>query len=363
MDIMKFFKKAACLALAGVMSAALIAGCGSKKKDTEKESAQSETGGQETETEEVTYDPDETAATLGSETVPASELFFYYAITKTQWENNYGITDWSVELSSMGITYGEYLKQQVESTVLQDIYLNTLADERNINVSDEEIAAISEKAENYLSTIDPEYIEKYGLNKDNITEVLLRVTRAQATYNDLIEEKEATLTDEDLEACKYRHVQHILISTDMEYETDENGEIVVPNEEEMAAFKEQKRAAAQEILDRARAGEDFEELAKEYTADSGIDYYVNAEGSGPDGMKYYEAFAEAANKLEEGDISDLVEVTYGYHIIKCVSVVDEDTYESVKTQKAAQKVDTEYYDWMETNESSFYEKWIDLKVE
>ncbi|MBQ9828447.1 MAG: peptidylprolyl isomerase [Lachnospiraceae bacterium] len=358
---MKFFKKAVGIVMAVSMAAVLFAGCGGKK--TEEESETTPVEETETETEELTFDPDETAVTLGDDTAPASELLFYYAITKTQWENNYGINDWDVELTSKGITYGEYLKEQVQSTVLQDIYLNRIADERDIKITDEEIVAIQEKAQAYLDSIDPEYVKRFGLNLDNVTEVLIRVTRAQAAYDDLIAEKRATLTEEDLESCKYRHVQHILISTDREYETDENGDIVVPTDEETAEFKAQKRAQAQDILDRARNGEDFEELAKEYTADSGVDYYINKEGTGPDGMRYYDAFAEAANALDEGGISDIVEVTYGYHIIKCVSLVDEDTFESAKTDLAATKVDTEYYDWMETAECTFFSKWADLKVE
>jgi parvulin-like peptidyl-prolyl isomerase len=75
------------------------------------------------------------------------------------------------------------------------------------------------------------------------------------------------------------------------------------------------RGQAEEILKRARAGEDFAKLAKEYSSDP-----VSKMEGGDLGWfghgKMVKPFEEAAFALQPGQISDVVESDFGYHIIK-----------------------------------------------
>jgi parvulin-like peptidyl-prolyl isomerase len=83
----------------------------------------------------------------------------------------------------------------------------------------------------------------------------------------------------------------------------------------------EKRAKAEEVLNRAKAGEDFAKLANEFSEDPGN---KDAKGEGQGGIykdvtkgRMVKPFEEAALALEPGQVApNLVETDFGYHIIK-----------------------------------------------
>ena len=130
-------------------------------------------------------------------------------------------------------------------------------------------------------------------------------------------------------------------------------------DEEKEAYLAEQKEKAEEALTRAKNGEDFQALADEYSSENaGFEFSFDKNGYDPVNMSsMVEPFYTAAWKLGEGEISDLVESQYGYHIIKCVSLNDEEATQASITAAENNKKSTSVDEKMsqQINEASYTE--------
>jgi len=94
--------------------------------------------------------------------------------------------------------------------------------------------------------------------------------------------------------------------------------------------REKKRAFAEKLLEEAKAGKDFAELARVNSDDKASAVKGGSLGYFTRGSMV-KPFEKAAFNMKPGDISDLVETTFGYHIIK----VEEYTEPGVRSMEEA----------------------------
>lgn len=153
------------------------------------------------------------------------------------------------------------------------------------------------------------------LKSENLTKEQLLDKWTQAAIAETVVKREVPVTVTDAEAKKYYdenpgkfeqpemvETSHILLTT-----RDTNQKEL--SDTEKAAKKKQ----AEDILKRAKAGEDFEKLREQYSEDPGKKVnpiYTFARG------RMVPEFEAAAFSLAPDQISDVVTTQFGYHIIK-----------------------------------------------
>lgn len=149
-----------------------------------------------------------------------------------------------------------------------------------------------------------EFLSKNNLTLDYVKSEIRKGLTIQQFFNKIAEEN-ARVTEEDIQNAyaqdKTASVRHILFSTQGKSDSE----------------KVEIKKKAEEVLARARKGENFSELVKKYSDDPGS---KNTGGLYKDfgRGKMVKPFEDAAFSVPIGQISDLVETRYGYHIVKVV---------------------------------------------
>lgn len=79
--------------------------------------------------------------------------------------------------------------------------------------------------------------------------------------------------------------------------------------------KEEAKKLADEVLAKAKKGQDFAGLAKQYSDEPGAKDRAGTLGKFAKGQMV-KPFADAAFALKPGEISNVVETDFGFHVIK-----------------------------------------------
>jgi peptidyl-prolyl cis-trans isomerase C len=139
------------------------------------------------------------------------------------------------------------------------------------------------------------------------------------------------------------HALHILLSTHDPLDPNPN---ILQRRELSEAQKKAKRQLAEDLIKRARAGEDFKKLAQEYSDEPSA-----KQGSGEitlvrDSRTAPEEFKAAAFALKNtNDVSDVVTSVVGFHVIKLLdrTPARKEVFAGLDTKSVLPKIDGTKY--------------------
>lgn len=257
-------------------------------------------------------DDKDVMATVNGKAISQEEYDKSLAYFKQDVENNYGEGAWETE-ARKGLTYKEFYEEALMDNMTMILVLLDAAEKDGIIVSDEEMQHELENLKSVYFPSDVEfkaYLQQIGMTEEKFMEELKKETMINNYRLSKIEsfnpsDDELKTFFDDLKFNEQIKASHILVET---------------NEE------------ALKVIERLNKGEDFAELAKELSTDTGsglnggdLDYFSYGQMVKP--------FSESAFALEIGEVSQPVQSDFGYHIIKLTDkIVDEDkTVESEKS--------------------------------
>ncbi|MCD8038241.1 MAG: peptidylprolyl isomerase [Lachnospiraceae bacterium] len=246
------------------------------------------------------------------------EIMVYLTNTKNQYEHTFGEEIW--DASYDGETLEESIKETVLAKAARVKALNLLAAEHEIELDEPEQELAAQAAQEYYSSLNGQEKALMSADEELIRQMYEEYALSEKVYDYLIADINPEISDDEARTIT---VQHILIKT---YSLDENGERVEYTQE----TKAEAYNKAVEALKRAQAGDDFTSLIAEYSEDDNSTYSFIKGTMDPD-------FEEAAFNLGTDEISGIVETTYGYHIIKCISTFDRDETDRNKTAIVEQR--------------------------
>lgn len=286
--------RAVVLLLAGLLAAGSLTGCGS-------------------------LEDSDVVATVNDTDITAGVANFYARYTQAQYETYYagymGDDMWSGE-GEEGETYQDTVKDSILES-LENMYLmEEHMDEYEVSLSDEEKNSIKEAASQFDESNGLAEKEKVSGTTDTVERILELLT-IQKKVQDAIEAGADTEVSDEEAAQKSMQYVVFPFST-----TDEEGNSVDLTDEE----KEALRATAESFAAGAAGAADFAAYATEQGQTSQDATFDGETSTLPAQL------VEAADALDEGGTTGLVEGDNGYYVARVTSLLDREATDARKQE-------------------------------
>ena len=247
------------------------------------------------------------------------EIMIYLTTTQNQYEDVFGKEIWETEIE--GVSLEANIKETVLARIAQIKTMNLLAQKKEVELTKEENENVIQAAEEFYATLNQTEISQLDIDIECIKSMYSEYAIANKVYYDIIKDINPEISDDEARTIT---VQYIYQKT---YSLNAQGERVSYSESNKLSTLQQM----QNVLRRAQEGEDFESLMVEHSEDTVMLYSF---GKGETELP----FEEEAFSLANGEISDIIETSTGYYIIKCINTfnkaeTDQNKIEIVEERK------------------------------
>lgn len=259
------------------------------------------------------------AVRVGDTDMPADEFAYYVYTQKSQLLQEAGVS--TSDESAAKVYWNEKTDGKKNIDIAVDkavdeaakmLVLYNKALEQNIEFTDDDQSQLDSQIDNMKQQAGGEAAYQSQLKVLGTTpsafESLYKKNMIVNKFTEkLAEDGTISVTEDEVRDYiknNYIKAEHILFLT----QDSSTGEAL---DDETVA---QKKQTAEDTLTKIKNGANFEELMNELSEDTGLASY-------PDGYEFTKGqmvpqFEEAAFALGENEVSDIVETSYGYHIIK-----------------------------------------------
>lgn len=323
------------LAIVALCCVMFVAGCSKEKgeKEGEKEGEPMQQA-----------DADKGVITVNGEVVADSDVAM--EVSRLMQLRSRGLSPQDVESTRRA------LRKEAAANVVSRILLKQEASKQGIESSDE---MVDERLQRIKEDFGSEEVFNARIARMNMTEDdVRREVAAGLGIEKLIEMQTAFLSQPGEQELKEYYNDNIERYTEPE-KMRASHILITVNPADDDQVRTEKKAGAQELLEKVRSGDNFAQLAVEHS-----DCPSKARGGDLDFFargQMVKEFETAAFALDVGEISDLVETQFGYHIIKATDrkegrvIPFAEVAERVKTEhenEAKQQAINEYLERLKT---------------
>lgn len=254
---------------------------------------------------------------IGSATCTTPEIMVYLTTFFNEYVDTYGQEMWHYDFG--GVSLEEHVKDVVLSKMTQIKIMNLMAAERNITLNNEEKSQAGTAAESYFVLLTEPLKEQEKITLEVVKKVYEEYALANKVYVTITEAADMEISDDEARTV----TAEVIYFKNWKLKNKEK--VTLTEAETLKVLKN-----AGDVLKKAKAGEDFSALAVQYSDDKQT---TKSYARGSVELK----FEELLFSMDEGDISNVIELSDGYYIVKCISTMDYEATQKNKVVLAKQR--------------------------
>ena len=303
-------KRLAVVLLTAVIAAGAMAGCG---QETIKDS--------------------DVVATVGKTEIKGNIANFFARYQQAMYETYYssmlGENMWTTKVDD-DTTYEESAKETIMQSLEELYLLNEHVGDYDVSLTEDEKKAIGEAADAFLEANGENVREVISGDKETVEEVLRLFTIQQKMRTEMLKDVDRKVSDEE---AAQKAMQYVAFTYSEESKSEDS--------ESTSDTKEEAKTKADTFLDAVKGGTDFEQAAKDQET-STLDLTFDSETTSPN-----EEVIAAADKLDAGQVTDVIETDSGYYVAKVTSTFDQTATDNKKQQIISERENDRYNEIVE----------------